>query len=95
MGQDIPADNSIGNSRLLLAKASQEYNSDNYKDAIITLNTVLNKTANKEVIDDANWYLALCYLKRTNKEQAIKLLKLQSEFSTHYDIAQELIQDLE
>lgn len=95
VGQDIPADNSIGNSRLLLAKASQEYNSDNYKDAIITLNTVLNKTANKEVIDDANWYLALCYLKRTNKEQAIKLLKLQSEFSTHYDIAQELIQDLE
>lgn len=91
----VPRDNTIGNSKLLLAKACEEYDSGNYREAIITLNTVLNKTANKDVKDDANWYLALCYLKRTNKKQAVKLLKLQSEASTHYDIAQELISYLE
>ena len=91
----VPNNNSIGNSKLLLTKASKEYESENYKDAINTLNIVLNKTTNQKVKDDANWYLALCYLKISNKKQAIKLLKLQSEASTHYDIAEELISYLE
>jgi len=92
---NIFENNSSGNLKLQLAKGYTEYKLDKYNEAINTFNSVLKKTGDTTLRNTANWYLALTYLKKDNKNQAIKLLKQLPENADFYKQAQTLLQKLE
>lgn len=92
---DIISENLDGDLKLLLLKGNAEYNLTKYDEAILSFEEVKEKTGNQSFKNYANWYLALTYLKKENKNQATKLLKQLSEDSDYYAQSKVLLKKLE
>lgn len=86
--------NPSGDLKLKLAKGNAEYNLGKYDEAINSFNEVRELTGNPSFKNYANWYLALTYLKKDDKNQAIKLLKQLPEGAASYKQAQDLVKEL-
>lgn len=80
--------------RAQIAKGNAEYNLMKYDEAVKTFEKIRN-SKNVSFRNYANWYLALTYLKKDNKNQAIELLKQLPKNADFYKQAQELIKELE
>lgn len=87
-------ENLTGDLKLHLAKGNAEYNLGKYEEAIETFNGVIERTGVASYRNYANWYIALTYLKKKDKNQSIKLLKKLPENSDFYNQAQDLIKEL-
>jgi len=86
--------NPSGDLKFQLAKGNAEYNLGKYDEAINTFNFVIDRTGNPSFINLANWYLALTYLKKGNKQDSIELLKTLPEDAEFYSHANDLLGEL-
>jgi len=87
--------NHPGNLRVQIAKGNTEYNLKKYSEAVKTFKKVIQNSNNVSFKNYAKWYLALTYLKKDDKDQAIKLLGQLPESADFYKQAQNLIKELE
>lgn len=80
--------------RELLAQGSEQYEAGRMGEAIQTFQQVAANSS-ETFTDAANWYLALCYLKQNQPENAKPLLiKLQTSKNYHVD-AKDILKQLE
>lgn len=92
MGEE---DHTLENSpKAILKKGSQQYQDNQFEEAIQTFKKVTINKYSLVYENKANWYIALCYLK-LDKPQAAKPLLRQLKQSTDYaDKAKEILKDL-
>jgi len=87
---DFFINNPSGDLKVHLAKGNAEYNLAKYDEAITSFKNVIERTDVASFKNYANWYLALTYLKKRDKDKAIKLLETLPESADFYNQAQNL-----
>jgi len=80
--------------KVLLAKGSAEFKLDNIDNALISFNQVINRDESGVYHSQANWYLALCYLKKEDKENAISHLQFIEKGQDRFKEARQLLKQL-
>lgn len=80
----------------LIYKAICLIETNNISDAITLLNELVADGESTEYYQDANWYLAIAYLKNHEKNEALKILHYIEQDENAYSIkAKELIKELQ
>lgn len=80
--------------KVLLAKGCAEFELTEFEAAIGSFNQVLDAEDSDIYQPLANWYLALCYLKKDDELNAIKHLKDIKKGQDYFDDARKLLQQL-
>jgi len=76
-----------------MAKGNCEYQLKQYDNAIATFKKIVNN--NSGYSESATWYLALSYLKKDNKNQAVVYLKKLPSNSKYFKKAKNLLDKLD
>jgi len=80
--------------KIILAEGCEQYLNNQIEEAIQTFRKVINGNHSFAYENDANWYLALCYLKQDKPEKAKPVLR-QLKQSDYGDRAKKILKQLE